>query len=161
MTMKAPGRLPRRALMASTATGCALGVAALALPSSDALVEQAFMRSFGDAASAQSAAAEEPASPAPNIWLTRAEEPPLQPGTAAIGGRISMALDGGRSIELEVVAIAELQPQANGTADGERLVMVTCREVAVAGDTGRLIRLIVDADAPLTGVTARAAPRAL
>jgi hypothetical protein len=168
MPTRAARRLPQIPLALCAFGVSALGLAALALPSSTAVIEQAFVRTLGEAPGlpvAQVADEVVGGKPRPgDLWLTRADGSTI-PSTAAaaIGDRISLALDAGGAIDLEVVAIAELAPPAGGlTASGsERLVLVTAREIGAAQGTPRLVRLIVDADTPLSGAAARPADRAL
>lgn len=138
-------------------TAIALGMVGLALVSTDALLDRGFARAMANAnGSLEAAGAAQRGGHPPTLddnglWLTRLEpqSPALGLGHAKIGQRLTLAVDGGRSQELEVVSIAEFSV-APATVDfgasTAPLVLVTCREVVEGERPGRLVRMIVEAD---------------
>lgn len=142
-----------RLVAAACAVGCASSIGALAMLNTDAMLVRAFERPVeAEPAVPVRVARDEPAThavPGGPLWLTREGARSASPGAALIGERLTLAIDGGKQMAFEVVSVAEIAPLPHAPS-GERLVMVTCREVAESEQMARLVRLIVDADTPLS-----------
>lgn len=171
MTFARPRLLGVRTL-AISAVSSIVAVAVLALSSGDALVNRSFETAFAATSptapitltTGSEGAATKPSS---DLWLTRHDGTPVDNSKshARIGERITMAIDGGQPVELEVIAVTEITTPiiaTSGTAS--RLVMVTCREIGrEAGKeaSARIVRVILDSDEPLSGFAAAGPARAL
>ena len=158
--------------LALAATAAALSLAAFTLASIDSVIDRGFARAFatldGDPhrLGPDLAASQSPIAGSKDLLLTRLAPQPATPshGFARLGERITMAVDGARPLELEVIAIADIAAAAapgDDTTAASRLVMVTCREVTDGGRPGRTIRYIVDADDALPGQASGHPARAL
>ena len=171
MTHAAPRAIGLKSLaLAGTAT--AAGLAVLVWSSSDRLIDRGFERAFAAGGSTGGGTAPPSERAAATLveqgglWLTRGEPHamPAAQGLARVGERITMAVDGGQPLELEVMAVTELSAALATTDHGpaaSRLVMVTAREVAGQDRSGRIVRVIVEADEPMPAATRAAPARAL
>ncbi len=159
MTHVLPRLITGRALL-GVAAASVLGLTGLVVTSTDALLDRSFARAFASASGASKAAiatsrrALEPAAGDEGFWLTRHEPQPMQNGHgfSKVGDRITMAVEGGRALEFEVISVSEFALPLAAVELGatrSRQVMVTCREVGDSDRPGRVVRLIVDADEPL------------
>ena len=161
-----PRFLSARTLGFAAATSL-LAVVALAVSSGDALVDHGFETAFAAAGRTTGPTIADASSgqPSQDLWLTGHDGTPASAHVTSsrIGERITMAVDGGPPVELEVIAVAEIatpMPALSGGTSASRLVMVTCRETGRESG-GRIVRVILDGNEPLPGRTATGPSRAL
>ncbi len=169
MSSATPRLLSARSLGFAAVTSV-MAVAALALSSGEALVDRSFETAFATAGrtveTSRSGPRETtPATSGQDLWLTRHDGRQTFPHQASsrIGERITMSVDGGPPVELEVVAVTDIATPIAAASDvtaGSRLVMMTCREVG-RETGGRVVRMILDGDEPLPGMAANGPSRAL
>lgn len=164
--MSAKPRLLGNRTLGLAAASSVIAIAALAFSSGASLVDRSFETAFAAAGQTPVAGVggDTIVSQAPaDLWLTgHAGSPPAASNLQSrIGERITMAVDGGPPVELEVIAVSELAtPLAAAGSASPRLVMVTCRETG--RDTGaRTVRLILDGDEPLPGASPSGPARTL
>jgi hypothetical protein len=158
--------LSGRALAAASG-GALLALTALAVGSGSALIGHSFDRALLSAsvqpttaptlATGATAAAGEA-----GLWLTRTDQPaaPSAQGLARVGERITITVEGGRQLDLEVVALSELSgvPGAADQTPSPRLVMMTAREMHEGERPARTFRVIVEADDALASTTSTTQP---
>lgn len=147
--MTATPRLTIAALAAVAVTAGGLG---LVLGQSDQLIASGFATALAQAPT-RAPAAERPAFDPSALRLSRHEETAAITGILAphVGDRISIAGAGGRAEVLEVVDVAELPMSATRVeTDGRdrKLAVVTCRQTGVPASEAKIVRFIVDSEAP-------------
>lgn len=156
--MTATPRLTIAALGAVAVTAGGLG---LVLGQSDRLIANGFATALAQAPAVSTA--ERPAFDPSALRLSRYEDTAAVTGLLAphIGDRISIAGAGGRAEVLEVVDVAELPMSATRVeTDGRdrKLAVVTCRQTGVPASEAKIVRFIVDSEAPASEPTQRPAP---
>lgn len=146
--MHATPRLTIAALAAVAVTAAGLGVV---LGHSDRIIASGFATALAQAPAA--AIPERPAFDPAALRLSRHEDTAAITGLLApnVGDRISITGAGGRVEVLEVVDVAELPMSVTRVEiDGRerRLAVVTSRQTGVPAAEARIVRFIVDSEAP-------------
>lgn len=150
----------------------ALGLSALAFGSTDTLLRLSFDRALSEAPVSWQAGrqfestAAVPVAASESAWLGETPTHLTVPGQglARTGDRMSITVEGGRKLELEVVAVSDITANiihVDTHAAAPRLVMLTCREIGDAGRVGRIVRFIVEADDASPSQADKSSARAL
>lgn len=145
---------PRLTIAALAAVAVTAGGMGVMLGQSDRLIASGFAIALAQTPGA--VAPERPSFDPSALRLSRHEDTAAVTGmlTPHVGDRISITGAGGRAEVLEVVDVAELPMSATRVeTDGRdrKLAVVTCRQTGVPASEAKIVRFIVDSEAPAAG----------